>query len=130
MTPLSFSSLALDLAQQICDVVGGRPILSPAKFSEMMGLDLDSLATHARVHRDTVTRSPAAESIQSHIRTTLQVLAALMAVPGDDLQSAIFWYRNEPLAAFDHKTAELLVAEGRASDVLDLLGSYQAGFVG
>lgn len=120
----------LDLAQQIFEVVDGHQLLLPAKFIEMMGLNIDSFALNAHGHRDTIARSTAAESIQSHSRTTLQVLAVSMNASGGDLQAAIFWYRNEPFAAFDHKTAELPVAEGRASDVLDLLGSYQAGFVG
>lgn len=64
------------------------------------------------------------------IRTTQQVLAAATAGSGGDLEAAILWYRNEPLVPFDYKTAEALVAEGRGADVLDLLDSFQAGFVG
>jgi hypothetical protein len=58
------------------------------------------------------------------------VVAAATAVSDGDLEAAILWYRNEPLAPFNYKTAESLVAEGRAADVLDLLESFQAGFVG
>jgi hypothetical protein len=68
--------------------------------------------------------------IQSSIRTIQQVLAAATAVSGGDLEAAILWYRNEPLSLFDCRTAESLVAEGRAADVLHLLESFQAGFVG
>ncbi|MGJ7565971.1 antitoxin Xre/MbcA/ParS toxin-binding domain-containing protein [Variovorax sp. GB1R11] len=68
--------------------------------------------------------------IQSSTRTIQHVLAAATAVSGGDLEAAILWYRNEPLALFDYRTAESLVAEGRAADVLDLLESFQAGFVG
>lgn len=118
------------LTQRLWDVVDGRQILSPAKFIEMMGLDLDSFASNAHVHRSTVIRAPAAESIQSHLRTSLQVLAAVMAVSDRDLRAAIFRYRNEPLAPFNYKTAESLVAEGRAADVLNLLESFREGFVG
>ncbi|RRH81207.1 DUF2384 domain-containing protein [Variovorax beijingensis] len=107
-----------DLAHQLCEVVNGRPILSPAKFIEMMGLDSDAFASNALVRRDTITRSPA--GIQSHIRTTLQVLAAVMGSMGDDFQAGIFWYRNEPLAVFDYKTAETLVTKRRAANVVDL----------
>lgn len=118
------------LAQPLSDVVDGRQILSPAKFIEMMGLDVRSFASNAQVHWRTVTCSPGAESVQSHIRMNLDVLAAVTVVSAGPLQDAIFWYRNEPLAPFDHKTAEMLVAEGRAADVLDLSESHQAGFVG
>ena len=120
----------LDLARQIFDLIDGRQPLTPTKLIEMVDLDLDAFAINAHVHRSTITRSPTAQNIQSHIRATLQVLAAVMKTSGGDLQPAIFWYRNESLAAFDHKTAEALVAEGRAADVLDLLASYQTGFVG
>ena len=68
--------------------------------------------------------------IQSSTRTIQQVLAAATAVAGGDLEAAILWCRNEPLALFDCRTAESLVAEGRAADVLNLLESFQAGFVG
>lgn len=118
------------LAEQLCDVVDGRQILSPAKFIEMMGLDIDLFAREAHVHRSTVIRAPDTESIQSHLRASLQVLAAVVATSGGDLRNAIFCYRNEPLAPFNHQTAEALVAEGRAADVFNLLESIQAGFVG
>jgi len=68
--------------------------------------------------------------IQSSIPPIQQVVAAATAVSDGDLEAAILLYRNEPLAPFDHKTTESLVAEGRAADVLDLLESFQAGFVG
>lgn len=68
--------------------------------------------------------------IQSSTRTIQQVLTAATAVSGGDLKAAILWYRNEPLALFDNRTAESLVAEGRVAEVLNLLESFQAGFVG
>ena len=68
--------------------------------------------------------------IQSSTRTIQQVLAAATVVAGGDREAAILWYRNEPLAPFDNRTAESLVAEGRAADVLKLLESFQTGFVG
>ncbi|WP_019653734.1 antitoxin Xre/MbcA/ParS toxin-binding domain-containing protein [Variovorax atrisoli] len=68
--------------------------------------------------------------ILSSTRAIQQVLAAATAVSGGDLVAAVLWYRNEPLALFDNRTAESLVAEGWAADVLNLLESIQAGFVG
>lgn len=118
------------LARQLWDVVDGRQILAPAKFIEMMGMDIDSFARDALVDRSTVIRASAAESIQSHIRMSLRVLGAVAAASGGDLRDAVFRYRNEPLALFNYKTAESLVAEGRAADVVDLMTSYEAGFIG
>jgi hypothetical protein len=68
--------------------------------------------------------------ILSSTRAIPPVLAAATAVAGGDLDAAILWYRTEPLALFDNRTAEALVSEGRPADVLDLLASTQAGFVG
>lgn len=68
--------------------------------------------------------------IQPSTRTIQQVLAAATVVSGADPEAAILWYRNEPLAPFDNRTAGSLVAEGRVADVLNLLESFQAGFVG
>ncbi|MGJ7565979.1 DUF2384 domain-containing protein [Variovorax sp. GB1R11] len=118
------------LAQQLCEVVDGRQILSPAKFVEMMGLDIASFAREAHVHQSTVLHAPGAQSIQAHIRVSLQVLAAVAATSRGDFQDAIFRYRNEPLAPFKYKTAQAMVAEGRVADVLNLLESFQAGYVG
>ncbi|MDP9607238.1 UNVERIFIED_ORG: hypothetical protein J2W38_007059 [Variovorax paradoxus] len=56
--------------------------------------------------------------------------ATAVAGAGGDLEAAILWYRNEPLALFDNRTAEAQVSEGRAADVLNLLESIQVGFVG
>ncbi len=120
---------AFDIAQQLREDVGGRAILSPTKFIDMMGLDVGTFARLAHVHRNTVTRAPGATSVQHHIRLNVRVLAAALAVSGD-IKAAIYWYQNEPLAPFEYKTAESLVAEGRSDDVVGLLESYQAGFAG
>jgi hypothetical protein len=68
--------------------------------------------------------------IQASTHTIQHVLAAAIAVSGGDLEAAVLWNRNEPLALFDNRTAESLVAEGRTADVLNLLESFPAGFVG
>jgi hypothetical protein len=104
--------------------------LSPAKFIEVMNLDLNTFAQHARVHRNTVTRAPATASVQSHIRDNLRVLRAAWDVRGGDMNRAKVWFRNEPLPEFGYKTAEALVAEGRADDVIRLIESYSAGATG
>ncbi len=49
---------------------------------------------------------------------------------GGDVQKAIVWYKNEPIREFEYKTAETVVAEGRADDVIKLLEMYEAGAAG
>jgi hypothetical protein len=42
-------ALAFNLAPQLCDVVDGHAILSPVKFIEILGPDLDAFATNAHI---------------------------------------------------------------------------------
>jgi hypothetical protein len=108
---------------------GSAPILSPKRFSQAMQIDLQTLAGQAQVHRNTLSRAPESESIQHFLREALRVLRAANDV-NQDMPSAIFWYRNEPLPAFAYKTAERLVVEGRADDVLRYVASLEAGATG
>lgn len=119
-----------DLVQRLQEEVNGRQILSPAKFIELMNLDVASFAKDARVHVGTVRHSPTTPSVQTHIRDSVRVLKAAIDVAESDTGHAIFWYQNEPLAPFDYKTAQTLVADGRSDDVIQLLASYAAGFAG
>jgi hypothetical protein len=49
---------------------------------------------------------------------------------GADPAVAAAWYSSDSLPVFDGKTAEQLVAEGRASDVLRYIEVLGAGFAG
>lgn len=78
-----------------------------------MCIDVQTLATQAHVHRNTISRAPASESVQKFLREALRVIRAAHDLSGDVVR-AIFWYRNEPLPPFGYKTAEQLVSEGRS----------------
>jgi hypothetical protein len=107
----------------------GPAALSPSRFSRLLGIDLQTLAAQAHVHRNTLTRSPASEGIQRFLREAVRVIRAATDLSGD-VNRATFWYRNEPLAPFGYKTAETLVSEGRAEDVLRYVMSLEAGATG
>ena len=47
-----------------------------------------------------------------------------------EANAASSWFRREPLFAFNGKTAEQLVRDGRTEDVLAYLQSLQAGAAG
>lgn len=57
------------------------------------------------------------------------VLQAATALTGDRAK-ALTWYLTEPLSPFDGKTAEALVREGAAADVIRLIHSFSAGALG
>jgi hypothetical protein len=107
-----------------------RDHFSPEKYIATMNLDVVSFARQAGVHRNTVTRAPESAGVQAHIRECLRVLRAAWDVSGGDVGRAKFWFRNEPLPEFGYRTAETLVAEGRADDVIGLIESYRAGAAG
>lgn len=104
----------------------GASTLSPNRFSEVLSIDLQTLAAQAHVHRNTLSRAPASESVQRFLREALRVLRAATDLSGD-VDRAIFWYRNEPLPIFGYKTAEHLVTDGRTEDLLRYIESLEAG---
>jgi hypothetical protein len=56
-----------------------------------------------------------------------QILNAARDASGGDIARAMRWYRTEPIVPLDFKTAERLVAEGRADDVLRAMRSSEVG---
>ena len=107
----------------------GAAALSPKRFIEVFGMDLQTLANQAHVHRNTLSHAPASESVQRFLREVLQVIRAAADLSGD-IERALFWYRNEPLQSFEYKTAERLVSEGRTDDLLRYIVSLEAGVTG
>ncbi len=105
------------------------PLLSPRRFCRALHIDLQTLAEQAHVHRNTIARAPGSRGIQDFPREALRVIKAAADLNGN-LNKALFWYRNEPLAAFAYKTAERLVSEGRADDLVRYVASLEAGVAG
>jgi hypothetical protein len=107
----------------------GAAVLSPKRFSEVFSIDLQTLAAQAHVHRNTLSRAPASESVQRFLREALRVIRAAADLSGD-VDRALFWYRNEPLPPFGYETAEQLVSKGRTEDLLRYIESLEAGAAG
>ena len=63
------------------------------------------------------------------LRESIRVLAAATDLVGNASKAA-FWFRNQPLSDFSDKTAEDLVCEGRAEDVLRYIDMLSAGSAG
>jgi len=107
----------------------GAVALSPRQFGTVLGVDLQTLANQAHVHRNTLSRMPASESVQRYLREVLRVIRAAADLSGD-IERALFWYRNEPLQPFEYQTAEQLVSDGRTHALLRYIGSLQVGAAG
>lgn len=107
------------------DPAFAAPIVSARRFSDALHIDLQTLAKQAGVHRNTLSRMPASESVQRFLREALRVIRAATDVHGC-VKQALFWYRNEPLSDFEYKTAEQLVSNGRTDEVLRHIAMQQS----
>ena len=103
--------------------------LSPARVSEFFGFQIQELAERAHVHRNTPAARPQAPQLQKYLQDMIRVLAVTTAMTGDESR-AVFLLRNEPLRAFGYKTADSLVQQGRADDVIAYLESLAGGAAG
>jgi uncharacterized protein (DUF2384 family) len=108
---------------------GSSPMLSPARYGEVMHLDAQTLAQSAQVHRNTLRRAPQSATVQGFLRDSVRVLRAATDLHGS-VEEALFWFSNHPLAVFDYKTAHTLVTERRTEALLRYLASLDAGFAG
>ncbi|WP_230947992.1 DUF2384 domain-containing protein [Burkholderia territorii] len=111
------------------DSESAAPIVSARRFAAALCIDMQTLARLAHVHRNTLRRLTGSESVQNYLREALRIIQAATDVSGN-LESALFWYRNEPLPVFDYKTAEQLVSEGSTDDLLRYVISHEAGAAG
>lgn len=107
----------------------GSPFLSPSRFADVFGYQLQEVAERAGVHRNTLRLRPGTQQLQAYLQGMVRVLDAATELTGDR-DRAVFLIRNEPLRAFDRKTAAALVAEGRADDVVLYLESFAGGAAG
>lgn len=108
----------------------GRGVaLSPDRLADAFGMSKNSLATLAGVHRNTVRSRPDSEKLQSVSRNLVRVLSAAHGLAGD-MDKAIFWVRNHPIAEFDHLTALELVSQGHTQAVVDYIESISSGSIG
>jgi hypothetical protein len=80
------------------DLDAPGPTLSPRRFSEVLHIDLQTLAEQAHVDRNTITRAPNSCGVQDLLRDALREIKAATDLNGD-VNRAAFWYRNEPRRA-------------------------------
>ncbi|QXZ81766.1 hypothetical protein J5274_24840 (plasmid) [Rhizobium sp. L51/94] len=92
------------------------PYISPKRLSEALGVPVTGLAALTGVHRNTL-RNPSSERLQGRMRELIKVISAAAELSGA-VDKAVYWYRNEPIWDYDHKTAAELVAEGHVEAVL------------
>ena len=107
----------------------GTARFSAAGVANVFGLQQQELAALAGVHRNTLRSHPESPRLQATLRDLIRLASAATAVQ-PDVQRAIFLIKNEPVAAFRHRTLMQLVQDGRTDDAIAYLESIGAGFVG
>ncbi len=105
------------------------PYISPTRFAARSGLSHNSLARLAGVHRNTLRLNPASEVLQGRLREMIRIIAVAASATGD-IEKALYWFRNEPIADYRGMTAADLVAEGHAAAVLTYLDDLTNGATG
>ncbi len=111
------------------DVDASPASISPKRFGQVLRVDMQTLATQAHVHRNTLNRAPDAESVQHYLRESVRVVRAATDIAGS-VEAAIYWYKNNPLATFDYKTPQDLVSAGRTEALIKYIQSLHVGFAG
>jgi hypothetical protein len=106
-----------------------KPYISPTRFAKAAGVSVQALAALAGVHRNTVSQHPDSSRLQHRLRDMVKAIVAAVAVTGD-LEKAIYWFLNEPIADYGHKTAAELVTDGRLDAVLTYLEDLRNGASG
>jgi len=106
-----------------------KPYISPTRFAKAAGVSVQALAVLAGVHRNTVSQHPDSGRLQHRLRDMVKAIVAAVAVTGD-LEKAIYWFLNEPIADYRHKTAAELVTDGRLDAVLTYLEDLRNGASG
>jgi hypothetical protein len=105
------------------------PYISPRHFAGRTGFRLKMLARLAGVHRNTVRQNPGSEPIQKTLRDMVKAITAPTQLTGD-VDKAIYWLINEPIADYRHKTAAELIAEGELGAMLAYLEHLAGGATG
>jgi len=105
------------------------PYISPERFARRSGLSQGALARLAGVHRNTVRLNPASVPLQNRMRDATKIITSAAELTGD-IDKALYWFRNEPIADYRGKTAAELVAEGHTEAVLAYLDDLKNGATG
>src|SRR4051812_20193333 len=113
-----------DFLERVTEPQSGR--LVPHLIAEELHVQTNELARIARVHRNTLSRTPDSPLVQQRLGTVVRIVAAATDLVGDRGR-AVAWFNHQPLAGFDGHTASELVAEGHADAVLTHLEMLRDG---
>ena len=100
----------------------GQAHLSPGRFADVLGLDLDTLARALGVHGSTLRHHPESPRTQERLRDFVKVFRA-MGHLGTNVTDVAFHMKNSPIPAFEYRTLFEVVGAGKVDDALRYLES-------
>lgn len=101
-------------------------VLRPERMAALLRMSMSDLASLTGLHRNTLTMRPQAPAVQGKIGMIARILASAAELSGSE-GKAIVWFRHQPLAGFDGRTAAELVAAGQSNAVLAHLEMLRDG---
>ncbi|WP_158970605.1 MbcA/ParS/Xre antitoxin family protein [Chachezhania sediminis] len=103
-------------------------LFEPRKIAAVLRTSSEEVAMTVGLGKDAVQRRARIRSdkTQRRLRELVEVLNKVQPRFGSDLM-AYAWFRSEPLAGFDGRTAMTLVQDGKAQQVLDYIDALDAG---
>lgn len=106
--------------------IRARDFVSPQRMSRRLRVTLAVLAKLAHIHRNTLAQRPESPLVQKSLEPVVRILAAAEQLTGDP-DRAIIWFRHQPIAGYDGRTAFELVEAGHADAVLAHLEDLRDG---
>ncbi len=110
----------------LLDDISDKDFVSPQLMSRRLRLPLVDLARLAHVHRNTLAQRPDSVQVQKGLAPIVRILAAAEQLTGD-ADRAIVWFRHQPIAGHDGRTALDLVEAGHSDAVLAHLEDLRDG---
>jgi hypothetical protein len=104
-----------------------RGTISPKRMGDALHMPLAEVARLAKVHRNTLTQKPHSTLVQERLGEIARIIAAAGELMENDTGRAVVWFRHQPLAGFDGKTAADLTREGHGDAVLAHLEMLRDG---
>lgn len=107
----------------------GQAYLSPTRFAEVLGLDLETLARSLGVHGSTMRFHPESRRTQERLRDFNRVFQAMMEL-NPSVQDVAFHMKNTPIQSLGNRSLFEVVRAGDVDDALRYLQSLSGGWNG
>ena len=101
---------------------------APDRIAALLLTTRDEIASTVGLGRDSIARKDRVGSprTQRRLREMIEIVNQVAPRFGSAAM-AYAWYRSEPLAGFDGRTAMQLVQDGKAQQVLEYVDAVDAG---